>query len=236
MSNIILIGVGIFALIMTIIGFKRGLIKMSFSLVSMLVVLILVNILTPSVKELLRKTPIYTGISSNIEEYVREQISSSTENMTQTGVNAQKKIINELPLPNGVKEALNDNNNEESYENMAVSNFSQYIAISLSDMILGAVTFVLLFIAISILIKILVQILDIIAKLPVIHTFNTVGGAAAGLLESIIIIWIACIVVTLFSSTEWGQVVCKAISENSFLSFIYDNNLIQKLVTGIFTV
>lgn len=236
MGNILLVGVGIFAVIMIAVGFKRGLVKMAFSLIFMLLVLVLVNILTPSVKDLLKNTPVYTGINSNIEKYVEEQVSASTENLTQTGVNAQKTIIDQLPLPNGVKDALNKNNNEASYESMAATTFVQYIANSLSDMILGAVTFIILFVVISILIKILVNILNIIAKLPVIKTFNSIGGGVIGLLQAVVILWVACIVVTMFSSTEWGQIICQAIAENKVLSYIYDNNVIQNIITGIFTV
>lgn len=236
MGNIILIGVALFMVVMIAIGLKRGMIKMAFSLVSVFVVLVLVNILTPSVKQALKATPIYDEINKNIETYVNEHVASATEEMTQTGVNAQKKIIEGLPLPKGVKNSLVQNNNQQSYDSMKVDSFSGYVAEALSDMILGALTFVILFVVITILVKVLMNVLNLVAKLPVISTFNTAGGAIIGLVEAIIIIWILCIVVTISSATEWGQVVCKAISENEMLSFIYDNNIIQKLITGIFTV
>lgn len=236
MGNILLIGVGLFVVGMIAIGLKRGMVKMAFSLVSVFVVLILVNILTPSVKQLLKTTPIYEGINSNIEAYVNKHVETSTENLTQTGVNAQKKIIEELPLPKEVINRLVDNNNQESYDFLKVDSFSSYIAESLSDMILGALTFVILFIILSILIRILMHVLDIVANLPIINTFNSAGGAIIGFAEAIIIIWIACIVVTVFSATQWGQEVCKAIADNEILSFLYDNNLIQQIITGIFTV
>lgn len=236
MGNILLIGVGLFVVAMIAIGLKRGLVKMAFSLVSVFVILILVNILTPSVKQLLKTTPIYESINSNIEAYVNKNVESSTENMMQSGVSAQKKIIEELPLPNGVINTLVENNNQESYDSMKVNSFSSYIAESLTDMVLGALTFVILFIIISLLVRILMHVLDIVAKLPIIHTFNSMGGAIIGFAEAIIIIWIACIVVTVFSATTWGQEVCKAIADNDILSFIYDNNLIQQIITGIFTV
>lgn len=236
MGNILLVGVGLFIVAMVAIGLKRGLVKMAFSFVSVFVILILVNILTPSAKQLLKETPIYEGIKSNIEAYVTKHVETSTENMTQTGVRAQKKIIETLPLPKQVIKSLADNNNQKSYDSMKVKSFSAYIVESLSDMVLGALAFVILFVVLSILIRVLMHVLDIVTKLPVIHAFNTAGGAIIGLAESVIIIWIACIIVTAFSTTEWGQEICRAISENSILSFLYDNNIIQQIITGIFTV
>lgn len=236
MGNAILIGVGIFIILMIAIGLKRGLVKMAFSLVSIFVILVLVNILTPSVKQILKSTPVYSEINKSIEKYVNDHVANATEEMTQTGVNAQKTIIEELPLPKGVKSSLIENNNQEGYAAMKVDSFSSYIAESLSDLILSAVAFVVLFVVLSLLIRILMEVLNIVAKLPVINAFNTAGGAIIGLTEALIILWIACIIVTAFSATDWGQQVCKAIADNDLLSFIYDSNPIQKIIAEIFSV
>ena len=235
MGNTLLIIVGIFMVAMTAIGLKRGMLKMAFSLISVVVVLLLVNILTPPTKQLLKATPIYTGIQNTIEEYVSNNIESSAQSVTQTGVGAQKKIIEKLPLPKEIKATLNENNTEESYASLKVTTFSEYIAESLTDMVMNAVTFIILFFILTILVKIVVHALDIIAKLPVLRTFNTIGGALIGLGESLVIIWIACIVVTAFSATSWGQQICTGISENGLLSLIYDNNIIQHYISGIFS-
>ena len=236
MGNILLICVGLFMAAMIAIGLKRGMLKMAFSLVSVIIVLLLVNILTPPVKQLLKTTPIYTQVQHGIENYITDNVEATTENMTQTGVSAQRRIIDGLPLPKEVKNALKENNTEESYSALKVDSFVGYIAQSLADMILSAITFVLLFVILTILVRLLVHLLDIVAKLPVIKTFNSIGGAIMGLLESIIILWILCIVVTDFSATDWGQSVCAAIADNGLLSLIYDNNLIQQFITGIFSV
>lgn len=236
MGNILLVAVGVFSIIMILTGLKKGLIRMAFSLLSMIVILFLINILTPSVKQLLKATPVYTEITSSIEKYVDDNVNLATKNMTQTGVSAQQKIIDGLPLPKEIRKSLKQNNTEESYNSFKVDSFSAYISASLADMIVGAVAFIILYIGLSVLLKILINVLDIVARLPVISTFNAAGGALVGLAESVIIIWIACIVVTAFSSTQWGQTVCKAISDNGILSFIYDNNIIQKFITGIFSI
>lgn len=236
MGNILLIAVGIFIIAMILIGLKRGFIKMAFSLTSIVIILILINILTPSVKQLLKLTPVYTVVTTNIEKYVEEHVTAATKDMTQTGVSAQKKIIDELPLPKEIRNVLKENNNKDGYVSLNVGSFASYVSASLTDMVIGAVAFIILYIVLSILLKILINVLDIVARLPIINAFNAAGGALIGLAESIIIIWIACIVVTAFSSTEWGQIVCKAISDNGILSLIYDNNIIQQFITGIFSV
>lgn len=236
MENILLIIVGLFMVGMIVLGLRKGMVRMAFSLVSVFVVLILINILTPPTKALLKETPIYTNIKTNIQEYVDKNVAEATENITQAGAGAQQKIIDNLPLPKEVKKQLNQNNNEKSYESLKVSSFSDYMAEALADMVINAVTFVILFIIITILVKILIRLLDIITKLPVLHGVNSLGGGIIGLVESVIVLWLLCILVTAFSATDWGQNLCKAIASNGFLSLIYDNNPIQHLITGIFSV
>lgn len=85
MGNILLVAVGVFSIIMILTGLKKGLIRMAFSLLSMIVILFLINILTPSVKQLLKATPVYTEITSSIGKYVDDNVNLATKNMTQTG-------------------------------------------------------------------------------------------------------------------------------------------------------
>lgn len=234
MGNTLLIGVMIFIVAMIAIGMKRGLVKTAFSFGSIFIVLILVNVLTPVVKEAIKSTPIYDTVEQNIQKYVEEHIAASTENMTETGNNNQKKIIEDLPLPNGIKKSLRENNNQKGYDSLAVKSFKEYIVSYLTDIVLNATTYIILFIILSILVKTLVEVLNLVTKLPVIHTFNMAGGALIGFAQAIIIVWLLCIVVTVFSSTTWGQQVCQGISENGILSFIYDNNLIQNIINNLF--
>ena len=77
MGNILLISVGLFMVAMIAIGLKRGMLKMAYSLVSVIVVLLLVNLLTPPVKQLLKNTPIYTGVQTGIEKYIKDNVEAT---------------------------------------------------------------------------------------------------------------------------------------------------------------
>lgn len=222
MGNIILIATGIFVIVMVSLGLKKGLVKMLFSMFSLILILMLIHILTPMTKEFLKTTPVYEQMTGKIHNYVEEHVGKMTGNMLQTGKGNQEDIIDGMPLPKSIKEDLKENN--QDYESMKVGGLTDYIASYLSDLVLGAITFILLLIVLGIAFFILIRVLNIFTKLPVIHAFNTAGGAIVGLLEALLILWILCIIITAFSTTGWGQATCKAISENGILSFIYDNN------------
>ena len=235
MGNILLIIVGAFMLFMIIFGMKKGLIRMLLSFGSLFIVLILVNFLNPIAKQTLSASPMYDGVYGRVDEYVAKNIKDATKSATDTGVESQKAIIEDLPLPDSVKDSLNENNTKNSYAEMKVNSFADYLTKAITDMIIGALSFVILFILIFILLKVLIRVMDLITKLPVIHAFNAAGGGLLGLIESLFIIWIACIVLTMFSTTDFGKEICAGIASNPVLTWIYDNNLIQQIITGIFT-
>ena len=57
--------------------------------------------------------------------------------------------------------------------------------------------------------------------------------AVIGLIEAVFVLWIACIIITAFSATSWGQQACDAIGNSVFLSLIYDNNAIQMFLNNL---
>lgn len=225
MGNTILIGTGIFMVAMVLIGLKRGMIKMTFSLLSLVAIIVLIHILTPPTKALLRETDTYKSVETKVKGYVDEHVERMTVDMTMTGTKSQEIIIEGLPLPKSVKDDLKKNNLD--YADKKVKSLNEYITSSLCDSILDASTFIILFVFLSILFAILVRVLNVMAKLPVISGFNTVGGAIMGLAEALVVLWILCIIITAFSTTGWGQKVCGAIADNGVLSMIYDNNPLQ---------
>ena len=115
METILTVAVIVFIALMIFIGQHRGMIKMIFSLASMLIVLILVQILTPITKDFIETTPVYDAISKQVTQYVDEKIVDVSDSISQTGETAQKNTINSLPLPKSVKESLIKNNNADGY-------------------------------------------------------------------------------------------------------------------------
>ena len=76
------------------------------------------------------------------------------------------------------------------------------------------------------------------ARLPILSGVNKLAGAALGGAEGLIFLWLAFLLITAFSTTEWGMNLNRMIESSSWLSFLYDNNLLAKfvmsLIAGIF--
>ena len=124
--------------------------------------------------------------------------------------------------------------NDDVQNNMlGVSAFRKYIADSVTGIILNAISFVLVFVGVSIIMRIIIRCLNLLSRLPVIHTMNKMGGMLVGLLKGLILLWLICIVITIMSGTEAGIYLYGQINESPFLKYIYDNNMIMALITGL---
>ena len=70
---------------------------------------------------------------------------------------------------------------------------------------------------------------EFLNKAPVVGGFSRFAGVIFGFLEGILLVWILMFVVSLFTTTEWGEAAVLQIRENPFLLYLYDNNILMEL-------
>lgn len=210
-----------------LLGRKRGFIRTVFTLFSTIMALIVTVWISPVIsKEVQKNDKVMGFVTSKVEKFV---------NFSGTGnkLSEQVNFIDKLPLPGAMKTTLIENNNSEVYVAMAVDNFEAYVSNTIARMIINAAVFILIMLIITIALAVLCEVLNIISKLPIINGLNKTAGLLAGLLHGIIIIWISCIVLTIFSSTKIAQHIFTLINDSAFLSIIYDNNLFLQFITNL---
>lgn len=213
MDYVILIGVIVILALSALYGYKRGFVHIVLSMVAMLVTFILAGLLTVPVSAMIKSaTPLYDHIEKSVSELVAEN-------------NVDINSISNLGLPKNIEEKIMEGAGE------ALGNFNEYIVDTLSDMLLKALTFFGLIIVIYIIVRIVIVICDFISKLPVLNSINKTGGLVVGIAQGLLVVWIACLVVTAFSDKSWAQEVFRQINGNPLLTFIYDNNPIIYIVT-----
>ncbi len=212
----LLIGVIAFLAIMAGVGHKKGFIKIALSLVATLVTIIVAMVLTFPVSAILKTaTPLYDNIYESVEAVVKENEVVDVES------------INNLDLPKSILNPIIEN------VDGATTAVQEYVAESISDTILNAITFLVLIIIVGIIVRILISVLDIFSKLPIINGINKSVGAIIGLVYGLVIVWIACLILTACSDKSWAQSAFAQINDNSFLSFIYNNNMVVWIVSKV---
>ena len=213
-------------------GIERGMIRTAFSVFSLIVTLILGSILTPFVSAFLKnEVPVYDMIQEKCRESITQALETELEQ--QAGREEQNLFIEELPLPEELKQVLIRNNNEEGYNRLLARSFGEYLSHSIAQMAVGAISLVLTFIVISIIMNILCGILDGIFSLPVLSLINRAGGGVLGGLQGIFLIWLIFLVITLFWDASWAKEATAMIRENSITEYLYENNILLKFLSGI---
>ncbi len=207
-------------------GMKVGFIRTVFSLVSMILAVILTLWISPVMKDFLTSNEkFYDGLTKNIEK----MIPFSTDEVVEK---EQDNMIDEMKLPKSLKQSLKENNTLEKQKELAANSFREYISRYLTEIIINALSFILTFIIISALLWILCLALDIISKLPLIHSVNKTTGLLAGLVQGLFEVWLFFILLTVFGSTAFGQKIMEMIGESEILSLLYNNNILLRFITG----
>ncbi len=144
----------------------------------------------------------------------------------------QRAAIESTELPEAVKKALIEDNNEEIYRALGVDAFVDYVSTYLADRIINTSAFVLLFLTIYIGIRLLARGLGLIVRLPILYGLDQIAGAVLGLVLALVYFWLFCLVSGLFAGTEWGRYLLTSIESTPWVSFLYHYNLLSMLAAG----
>lgn len=237
-GNWLEIAAAIYLLGMILYGHHKGFIRLAVSATAVAVTLITVYISLPCVTGWLRSsTSVYENVQANVKETIGlDELLTKFGDSEKIQKEDQWLIIEELPVPNLFKNLLAKNNNSEVYSQMQVELFEDYISSFLAESIIKMVVFLALFLLIYLAIRFVVVWLDLIAKLPILSGMNQIAGALLGAAEALIFVWIICFVFTAFSGTKLGASALMMIDSSSWLSWIYEHNILSALVLGMIRI
>lgn len=226
--NKLLIIVGAIFLISMIVGYIRGFLKIALSLAITIASIFLVLAITPHISGWIQES---TSIRETVQNKLVEMFETSTESSIETSREQQISLIEGANLPSAIQEMLLENNNNEVYEALGVTNFVDYIGAYITKLIADIIAFLVAWIAVTIIARVLMAVIGIIGKIPVIGGMNKFAGAVVGVGIGLIIVWILFILVTLLYSTAVGQACMEDIAASQILTKLYDGNILMKFIT-----
>ena len=173
------------------------------------------------------------------EQTASGETKSGTDTSGQSGDTAwQEAWINNLKIPQTLQNLLKENNTPEYYAKLAAESFADYVPKYMAGLILNLISFVATWILVISFIWLAVMTLDVIASLPVLRGVNQILGLALGFFQGLIIVWVAFLIITIFSNTDIGKQLMTMIGESPVLSALYESNLLleflQDTVKNIF--
>lgn len=197
-------------------GYQKGFIKVAYGLVAIILSIAIVSVLTPYVKDaVIQRTNLYEKISEKCTAKVREKCVASD-------VTSKEEALNKanIKLPKALTITMDALVSEQE---MAGSYYEQAGA-ALAMWIICGIAFVLTLILAGIIISMVEGLLDIVARLPLIRGLNQLFGALAGLLKGVLVLWLACIILTIFCTTDFVEMITLHIYRSPFLTFLYEHN------------
>lgn len=209
-------------------GFCKGFIRKAVSALTLIVTLVLVTQLTPHITTFIEeKTSLQTSLQETCSEiFLDEEYNENVKN-------DQVLMIENMKLPDNMKEMLLENNNSEAYDLLEVTGFHQYVGAYLANMIINAMAYLISFVIIWTAIKAVLIALDIVTKLPLLHGINKLAGGILGLVQSIVLTWVIFLLGAVLCNGALGQRFIELIYENAFLTLLYNYNFIMKIVFGL---
>lgn len=224
------VGTGVFLLAMVLYGHYRGFLRMAVSLAALILSTVVVRVAMPYITTYVREN---TGIQQMVEESVVKSIGLEELQQDIQLPAEQRQAIEQLQLPQQLKDMLLENNNNEIYRLLGVDSFLKYIGAYLSNTIINMIGSLVIFGAVYFAIRMMVRWADLISRLPIISGMNQIAGAILGGIQGLLIVWIGCLMIRFFSETPWAQAALDQIQVSPWLQFLYQNNLINLIFISI---
>jgi len=214
-------------------GFRRGLIRTVYRLVSFFIAIFLATRLYAPVARLLRDSPLYTSIQNSIARALN--LEGVVGNLGGQAMARPMEVIDSLPLPLSMRERLHTYNTPDMYELLRVGTIEDYISGFFANMAINGIAIVAVFILVLLILSIAGAALDIVAKLPVINTFNNLGGLAVGLALGVALAWIAIVVMTMFFATGANANMYELMEGSLFTRWVMDSMMPQFTAVALTT-
>lgn len=218
-----------FLLVMAVRAYRKGFLGTVLHFLPMVAAVFAVRFLTPFVGGFLRKTPLYTILVKSIAGGTQPEQMAGAE-----AVASQTELIQNMPLPEFLKDSLLENNNPVAYELLRVDDIQAYIAGFLANICVNIISVFLVFAAAYLTAKFLLAAMNLVCKMPGLHFFNRSCGFLLGAVKGLCVVWLCCFVLTFFQCSLGMYPFFDALEKTNVVSVLYENNILLYFILTIF--
>ncbi|KAF5042969.1 Colicin V production protein [anaerobic digester metagenome] len=219
----------IWILVFAGIGYHKGFVMEALSFLPMLAAMVAVKFLTPVMGVLLRKTPFFGSLANSIGKSM--QLDTVISN---AAMQSQTQIIQNMRLPDFLKDALLENNNPVIYNLLDVQGLKEYIAGFLANVCINIVSVVIVFVVVLFLARFLLKALNLVSKLPILNFFNRSCGFLVGGTKGLFWIWLIAMGITFWQCNDKLISFFQVLNQSVIALFLYENNILLYLILKIF--
>ena len=204
-------------------GFKKGLVMALFGLVSFVLSIFLAGTLYPYAATALRSSKAFVGfIENSVTQgfFERVQKTFAVSNPLATA----DEFIRSLSLPGFITNAMIENDTPEIRDLLNVSSVNEYAYSYITNAVINVFALILTFVLVYVLLRVIGVALKIASRLPVINTFNKIGGLIAGAFVGGFVVWLLLSAAVLFVAGS-NETLYAALNSSVILRLLQDSNL-----------
>lgn len=220
------ISVLIIIVIFTIIGLKNGFLYSVFRLLSYVLSIIFAIKFYPVLSAMLQKTVIYSNIKASVINGIIKQQSLD-------GISLQERtaqsIVDGLKLPGFMKEIIIENVGKKDV--LGFQRITDAISSEIATLVINIISMVLIYLTIRFGLIFIRVIIKTIARIPVFKQLDKAGGLVLGAIEGILVVYILCALLILFSAFPKFSSVIDSVQTSNFASYFYQNNFIVSFIS-----
>lgn len=237
----------------TYCGYKKGFLRIAYSLVAWVLIFVFVSWSTPYLARYLTEhTKLADSIREKCEEHLLAAAEGSAETSTGTatdvgaealtgtdtdvgaevstgtdlGINTDALAELGMNLPSALLEKLQQQSAGDFLEQ---SGIYEAIAQTLTQYIIKAIAGLISLAVAVVLAFIIGRVLGLVSKIPIIHGINQGIGIFAGAVYGLLLVWVGMCIIALCIGSDAGRMLYSYVQENELLLLLYENNPIITL-------
>lgn len=174
----------------TIYGARRGLLRALAGLLVVIVALVGAGIVAATFTQPVTKlvTPLIADhIEKKVDAAIKESVQAPTSQDDEDDSSVEE-LLDLLGLDREVRESLAEQALEKIEDTGAT--IAMAVVESLAQSIIYGTLYIVSFVGLSILLRVLLRAMDLVLQLPGLHLLNSLGGAAVGLVEGALLLFL----------------------------------------------
>ena len=216
------------------IGYRKGLIKIAFNLLSSIIAIIFVLVLCkPTTNYIMENTQIPNSIESAISEKVELIVQNGAKQAgNQVQGRVDKEVQNSADIMNILKIFIGDDLG--TILQQATNNIVKTISHEITYKIISVAVCFGLFVIIRLLLLILRGYMEWMADLPFLDIINSAGGMIYGIIDGVFWIYMGLAIVSLLIPIYGKTSIFIAIQESLLGGRMLNNNILLGMILKIF--
>lgn len=196
--------------VLVLLGFRRGFMKTLLRFGAVIVSLILATIVSPYVADFMQTSSLYNSVFEHTQSVISEPQSKS-ERLEDYGTG-------KLDLPRSFTKNMQKNIDLNAQE------VTKTVSEKVAQLSVNIVSMLIAFLLIRLVLFLLSLLLGKIRKLPIIGFGDGLLGALFGLLQGLLVVYIALTFVALSAVVSPDNTAVKAVKNSEFTKAMYHNN------------